>query len=67
MSTCNWEEYGGVRFLKDEGHHDVMCGGCEDVEVRDCHIESDTGDPLAYIKQRIQELKEARLKKESKC
>ena len=23
MSMSNWETYGGVRYSKDEGHHDV--------------------------------------------
>jgi len=23
MSTSNWKTYGGVRYSKDEGHHDV--------------------------------------------
>ena len=71
MSTSNWETYGGVRYSKDEGHHDVEqytgddYTGSGSYEYGGSRFSSEEKDPMAYIKKRLRELREAREAKEA--
>ena len=69
MSTSKWVTYGGVRFSKDEGHHDVeqytgddYTGNCSYGGSR---FSCEEKDPMAYINKRLRELREAREAKEA--
>ena len=69
MSTSNWETYGGVRFPKDEGHHDVEPYTGDDYMGSSGYDRSkfsrEEKDPMAYINKRLRELREAREAKEA--